>query len=304
MTSLSEALWTNFVRIRTTNEKLRLNTAQRANDRRAAFDLPQPSEPPEPPIAEVENLCLSLDQARQASKTLKLYLSQHGVLSSHCIAPNHARVRQVDHRTQEIVTLEQVFHQISSNGPLSVHWNLTQRMKLSFVLASSLLQFYSTPWMNEPWSKQKICFWRLRPPSSGDRAAFLIDTNHPFIVRRFSETPTACAIQKANARHQLLNLGILLLEIGHEKPFESWISAHGLTMDKVNGNRYDAASAWLHDSAGEFLPFYYDAAARCIECTFHTQSAIPSWDDLDLRKSVCEFVIKPLWRNCYTMDGQ
>lgn len=266
-------------------------------------NLPQPSESQNLPKAEVQNLCWSLDQARQASKILKLYLSQRGVLSSSHISRSHSRVVESDHCTQEIFTLEQVLHK-PSKEPFSNMWNPTQRMILSLNLASSLLQLCSTPWMAEPLSKQNICFWSLRSPQNAHKAAFLVDTSHPFIVHKFKETSGTRPIRNIDARNQLLNLGILLLEIGHEKLFESWTSAHGFILTQTYGSRYDAASAWLHDSAGKLLSSYYDAAARCIECTFQTRSPIPGWEDLDFRKSVCELVIKPLWNNCFTMDGQ
>ncbi len=250
-------------------------------------------------MAEIQNLCLSLDQARQASRTLKLYLSQRGILSSREISPVGARMPRYDDRTQELVTLEQVLQQVANNGSLSANWSPMQRMVLSFVLASSLLQLSSTQWMAEPWSKQSIHFWRLRPSPNADAATVLVDTSHPFIVRKFSLTPTACTTHRADARNQLLNLGILLLELGRETSFESWASAHGFPLDKAYSSRYDAASAWLDDSTGELLSSYYDAVARCIECTFQTRSAVPSWEDLDFIKSVCELVIKPLWTNCF-----
>ncbi|KAF6220317.1 hypothetical protein HO133_003449 [Letharia lupina] len=152
----------------------------------------------------------------------------------------------------------------------------------------------------EPLMDETICFWRLRPSPNADEAAFLVDTSHPFLVHKFNVAAAACPTHKSSARQQLLNLGIVLLEIGHEKSFESWASAHGFTLDTAYGSRYDAASAWLRDSAGDLLCSYYDAAARCIECTFQTRPKypVPDWEDSDFRKSICELVIKPLWSIC------
>lgn len=126
------------------------------------------------------------------------------------------------------------------------------------------------------------------------------EPDRPFIIHKFSEVSTVRLMYKADARHQLLDLGIVLLEIRHNRSFESWASAHDYTLNSSYGSRYDAASMWLRDSVGEMEPSYFDAAARCIECTFQTRSAIPDWEDLDFRKSICELVIKPLWSNCST----
>ena len=206
----------------------------------------------------------------------------------------------LDDCTQEVVSLKQVLQKMN-NGRSTAKWSPVQHMSLSFNIASSLLQLSSTPWMDEPFSKQNIFFWRLEiRPMAGEEVPH-VDTGHPFIIKKFNTTLTACQLHKSDARNQLLNLGILLLEIGHERSFESWTSAHGFTLIEAYGSRYDAASAWLNDSMGALLS-YCDAAARCIECTFQTRSAIPSWEDPDFRRSVCELVIKPLWDNCFAME--
>lgn len=137
------------------NEIYELTTPQARKQSQVMFDLPQPSESREPLMDEVQDLCSSLDQARQASKTLKLYLSQHGTLSGCHTSPVPARGIHSECRTQELVTLEQFLLQTPNNRPISLKWS---PMMLSFILASSLLQLCSTPWMAEPWTKQTICF--------------------------------------------------------------------------------------------------------------------------------------------------
>ena len=255
-------------------------------------------------MTEVENLCLSLIQARQHSKVLKVFLSQHGRLSSCHMSIVSGRVAPSGSSTSDMISLEQILLQTSSDRPPGAKWNLIQRMNLSFSLASSLLQLYSTPWLSEPWTKRAIYFWRLRPSLQASDMALIFEPDRPFIVHSFPEPPVTRSPYKINAKHQLLNLGIILLEIGHESSFESWTSTHGYTLDldRTYGSRYDAASEWLRDSQSNLVPSYYDVTARCIECTFQTGHGrpVPDWEDTDFRKSVCELVIKPLWSNCST----
>ena len=266
------------------------------------FDKRQSPESHEPLTAEVQDLCLSLDQAQQASAALKLYLSQRGVLSGCHIPRAHSRVIHFDNCTQEVISLKQILLQKMNNERITTKWSPIQRMALSFNIASSLLQLCSTPWMAESLSKQNIFFWRLKLRPMAGEEALHVDMGHPFIIRNFGATLTACQIHRSDARDQLLNLGILLLEIGHERSFESWTSVHGFNLTDAYGSRYDAASAWLNSSKETLLPSYYDAAARCIMCTFQTRSAIPGWEDPNFRKSVCELVIKPLWDSCFMME--
>ena len=250
----------------------------------------------------MENLCSSLDQARQDRKVLKVYLSPRGDLCSCHVPPTPSGDFSSDDGTYGLITLEQIIQETSRKSPVKLTWNLIQRMNLSFNLASSLLQLYSTPWLTECWTKQNICFRRLPPSSQANGIILAFEPDRPFIVHRFSGVPAAGQPHKVEAKYQLLNLGIILLEIRHQNSFESWALAHGFTLDGSYGTRYTAAARWLRDSWGEVELSYFDATARCIECTFQTRSAIPTWEDLDFRKSICELVIKPLWSNCST-DG-
>ena len=272
------------------------------NQSRVKFKLPDTPKPPDPQKTEVDNLCSSLDQARQNRKDLKVFLSPRGNLCSCHVPPTPSGDFSSDDGTHGLITLEQIIQECSRESPLKVRWNLIQRMNLSFNLASSLLQLYSTPWLTESWTKQNICFWRLPPSSQANDTILAFEPDRPFIVHRFSGVPAAGQPHQVEAKYQLLDLGIILLEIRHQMSFESWVLAHGFILDHSYGTRYNAASNWLHDSLGEVEPSYFDAAARCIECNFQTRSAIPTWEDLDFRKSICDLVIKPLWINCST-DG-
>ena len=258
--------------------------------------------PPDPPKTEVENLCSSLDQARQNRKVLKVFLSPRGDLCSCHVPPTPSEGFPSNNCGYGLITLEQIIQENCRESPLKTRWTLIQRMNLSFNLASSLLQLYSTPWLTESWTKQNICFWRVPPSLQANNIILAFEPDRPFIVHKFSGVPAAGQAREVDARDQLLNLGIILLEIRHQMSFESWVSAHGFTLDSSYGTRYFAAYEWLCDSSGEVEPSYFEATARCIECTFQTRCAIPTWEDLDFRKSICDLVIKPLWSNCST-DG-
>lgn len=96
-------------------------------------------------MTEVQNLCLTLSRARQDSKILKFSLLEHGSLCSCHMSPHLSGGSLFIDSTYEMITLEQVLYRTSSDSLSSVKWNLFQQMNLSFSLASSLLQLYSTP---------------------------------------------------------------------------------------------------------------------------------------------------------------
>ena len=198
--------------------------------------------------------------------------------------------------TKDYITLENILCELPSVYSLPKRWTLNQRMSLAFKIASSLLQYRSTPWISGSWSKRAIYFQRTG--SSG--TVTLFEVEHPFITHTFTghtATPATLAQQKSNAKRSLLELGILLLEIFHEETLEKHAAATNVLFDDTYGRHYDIARNWLDLTGGKAPPLFWDAAALCIECPFNRSSTLPDWDDVEFQKSVCEGFLKPLWEN-------
>ena len=246
----------------------------------------------------VDNICSSMVQAQQANRLLKLYLSSSRGLCSCLLAHNIQTTALAASDTQDVITLNHVLQEPPGPKYAPKKWTCNQRMGLSFKLASSLLQLYSTPWLAMAWNKEAIYFVRTDPPPNAVSTSLFFDADHPFITHTFTEHAIPSSTNKAHAKRPLLELGILLLEIWHEEPFESYAIAKTLVLDESYGRRYDVAREWLDDTAPDILPFYLDAVSRCIECSFSASSSFPDWNNIEFRKSVCEGVVKPLWENC------
>jgi hypothetical protein len=267
-------------------------SSQRA---RVTINLPMSSDPA---TDQVHNICTCITQAAENDRPLKLYLSDQGTLRSCHVALNGATVPGYANPAVSFVTLERILCEASDLRDLSKRWNLHQRMILAYRLASSLLQYHSTPWLAQSWSKKEICFLRSGPPHQAPNAATVFELDHPFISHLFSNHPEGLSTLPPNPKQSLLSLGILLLEIWHVTTFEAYVAAEGLTVDASHGSQYDVAFKWLNDTADNILGYYLDAVCRCVEGTFASSSPMLDWNDLQFRKSVCEGVVKPLWENC------
>ncbi|KAL8832343.1 MAG: hypothetical protein Q9170_004913 [Blastenia crenularia] len=180
----------------------------------------------------------------------------------------------------------------TSQREYSMKLNWDHRIMLAYRLASSLLQFQSTPWLEGSWKKESIYF--PRNPDAGDS----FDANSPFIIHDFQGNPIPAPTSQVNAKTSLLDLGILLLEIWHQTPFEAYTKQEGLSLDDTYGTRYGVALRWLHDTADNILPFYSDPVCRCIEGTFVSEAPMLQWTDRRFQSSICESLVKPLWDNC------
>ena len=247
--------------------------------------------------SDIRDLCGSLRQARDEQIVLDLYLSQRGCLCYHQL-PCEPGVSQVTQNPHEMVSLHQFLQESSCQNRPARLWPLKQRMTLAFNVASSLVQLNLTPWLYAPLTSKSICFVQGKEPTveTATTAPLIIDTPKPFIVHSFSVGsagfPSICSPKRS-----LLELGIVLLELWYVKPIETYASEAGLKLSDSFGSRYDVAKGWL-ESDVDMLSFYLDLVTRCVECTFATSGPMPDWEDVVFRKSLCEYVMQPLWENC------
>lgn len=260
-----------------------------------------------PQLNRISNICQSLNNPQVQSKLRQLYLLPGGSLSYSLVTtsvttkPNPLSLR-VNQCPEQFFTLKRVLLQSADleASPNAKGWSRDQRMALSFKLASSLLQLCSTPWLINVWTKEEICFMHLGSSHTNSNGALQFEVRHSFIIHRFSKIPERRWPDYRATKRQMLELGILLLEIWQETSLESWADSVGLIIQNSYGNRYDAARKWLSESETVSVS-YWDAVDRCIECAF---PALPDWQDSTFRKSVCECVVKLLCHNASCLTDQ
>lgn len=245
--------------------------------------------------AEVQDLCALLTEASKTNKSLKLYLYEHGKLAfSH-----HPMDPQMQHSTSSLpvgtITLEAIIQKTHNS---KMRRNLKQRLLLAYRLASSLLQFHSTPWLGGSWKKQSICFPHNSVAVIPGKNGSQFDADSPYIIHDFESSPVALPESHPKTKTSLLDLGILLLEIWHLTPCEVYAAREGLHLGSTYGARNDVASRWLNDTADNMVPSYADCVCRCIEGTFASRTSTLQWTDRELQASICENLIMLLWDIC------
>lgn len=253
------------------------------------LNLPSPAKHPSPSPRQIEDLCQSLYRAYESRQSIDLYLSRCAKLcycSGSADPGLHININDEVH--YDTLTLRDVLFMMQDSKSTTPKWTINQRMALSFNITSSIMQLHSTPWLASPLTSSSIGFM-------SDSLKFA-NIPQPFIATAFptqNRTTSPCT-----AKASLLELGIMLLEIWHIKSIDYYASEMNLPMNDSYGTRYEIARKWLNFSEDNMLPFYLELVTRCIECTFATSSATPNWGDFTFRKSVCEYVLKPLRENC------
>jgi hypothetical protein len=110
-----------------------------------------------------------------------------------------------------------------------------------------------------------------------------------------------------DAKQTLLELGILLLEIWHQEPFQSRLPSSIITATGsdarplTSGSYYQrlaAAIKWLDDTTDPMPEQYDRAASLCICGAIGGGSRLADWDDMAFWTAMCADVIEPLQTNC------
>jgi hypothetical protein len=181
-------------------------------------------------------------------------------------------------------------------GKLGRPWLALPKIALSLTVASSLLQLVSTPWLRIPLTSRSIRFSKSAIESASLTKSTLPE---PFVEERFATTngiTNGC--KTCSVREYTLELGILLLEIQHWKTLDAYRAERSSNGHPDLGSRADLAQAWAEETKFDMLEFQSEAIKRCLLCMFATKCATPDWDDSILRKSIAEYVIRPLQEHC------
>ncbi|KAL4882097.1 hypothetical protein BJY04DRAFT_188016 [Aspergillus karnatakaensis] len=250
--------------------------------------VPPSPRAPDPPRTAIENLCASIQQARDGNVILDLHLlAGKGLTHCHLASSSSEESVHLVAKRDDFVSLEVLLQETASK------WLPGHRIVLSSIVASSILQLVSTPWLPLPLTSRSIWFTRTAVVSSNPSSA-----PQPFVEQSFENKNTSDAVsQSCNVRDYMLELGILLLEIEHWQTIDDY-QAERLSQGQSDlSTRYDLARTWAKGSGSSILAPHHEAIERCIDCTFATSGATLDWDDGVLRKSFAELVVRPFQEN-------
>lgn len=167
------------------------------------------------------------------------------------------------------------------------------RIKLAVNLASSILQYNLTPWLQGCWTKKSVHFFVQTQTVLG------IEIDHPLIVKDFTDPTSDISEepQENDPELALMELGILLLEVWNTRTFESWLKTAGHSMEipqlQDRHIRLIYSIEWFQSLKGKLLPNYQKVVGICLRPSvfdlFNT-----SWEDKDFRIAVYSEIVEPL----------
>jgi len=233
----------------------------------------------------VGGICNAIHEAQQNKKVLMLrFVKEKGHLSHD---PVYATAMNIDIEPSTVISLDSF---IAANGLLLPR----QCLHIATTLATSLVQFNATKWLNRVWTKRAIHFFDHSTLSP------IIDAEQPLIVHTFSSTTGNPIASSADVKPKdaLLELGILLLEMWKSKTFETWAQETGNVCSAEYYPRMIAAIRWC-DETYRTLPIAIGEVVQlCVTYTFEGRP--DTWDYPGFRRAICEKIIEPLQDSCNT----
>lgn len=182
----------------------------------------------------------------------------------------------------------------------------TGKIILAYVLAKSVWQFYSSDWMNTPWSTESIHFMREQPSSTSD--GFdppEINPADPYFAFGFDNSTNDASLEYYDSwyvLHQyprILALGVLLVEICRGRSRKSRVFEAKTLEEKINN---DYTSSWeaIKSSSWPDLKFRNSAARdtyRAVAEVCLSKEILGNAEDIEERRNILrKRVVCPLGR--------
>lgn len=198
-----------------------------------------------------------------------------------------------------IVSLEELLSKKAGEGKPT--FTRRKRLSLAVILANSLLQLHTGPWLHETWGKKDIYFLQGRDG--------VIHTTHPFLICHFSskkqDAPSRPDSDGSESRvgrrscsafnSSLFSLGIIILELWFNQTIESQPFRADFLGPDGQENEYtsfNVAQKWQEYAMEEGGLDLHNLTRRCIYCAFGPVSQ--DLEDEELRKAVFSDVVQPL----------
>jgi hypothetical protein len=153
-------------------------------------------------------------------------------------------------------TLETILDKTSPSSPYPTGLSREFSLGLAVTLASSVLQLHETGWLPEHWCKTCISFRHA------------LDIEEPYIAARVN-VPLHQSQTQLGPNPYLVGLGIILLELAEQLPFETWMrksTIQELPPDNDNIRKAMLGDIWVQQALSRKIISrrYADVVQRCL----------------------------------------
>jgi hypothetical protein len=165
-----------------------------------------------------------------------------------------------------------------------------EKLRLARLLALGVLRFHNTEWLPESWGSNNVRFIGRDAVSEHDN---LLDSPRLHAKLSTSSSRQITHLNTSLATNEtLFNLGVVLIELGYNAPFESLSQGSGIEIG-TNGQVADfLAARRLGESVHKKLnKIYGRLVEKCLNCNFGVATKL---DDTELQGAVVVHVVNQL----------
>jgi hypothetical protein len=243
---------------------------------RVSINVPTPI--PAARTRDIPDICSAIEAGRSKQEHVIFALTKDCRMGE----PISRKRKHMDFPAKDVIRLKD--HLCLSRDPVSsISWS--DKVSLALTIASSFLQLLRTPWTSPRFSTDTLT---LLQAANQDP-----DMTKPCLSISFEPAPGMLPTQNADfeIKEALVELGIMLLEIWHERTVEL---KFGLAVESLRPlARRTYAMEWLETVPG--LPvMYHQAIYYCLAGVINKPPLPKGWDDPQLWETICETVIEPL----------
>lgn len=186
-------------------------------------------------------------------------------------------------------SLKEFLHS-SSEDKKQQDW--VEKLQLARLLSLAVLRFHSTPWLSESWSSKDVCLFSPDGPAQQDSLL-----GSPCINTQLAHSDAHIDVTGASepslaANKELFSLGIVLIELGHDAPFEVISQAEHPRAGPNNQIEDFLAARRLGGSVHRKLNMTYGRLVeKCLNCNFGVATKL---NDAELQSAVLIQVVNQL----------
>jgi hypothetical protein len=170
-----------------------------------------------------------------------------------------------------------------------------EKLQLARLLSLAVLRFHSTPWLSDAWSSNDVCFFGgvgltqtglLESPCLNTK----LSSSHASLQLSGAQNGSSPASLASN--QELFSLGVVLIELGYDAPFETVSRLDGLSVGTNAQVRDFLAARRLGESVHKKLNMTYGRLVeKCLNCNFGVATKL---GDAELQSAVLIHVVNQL----------
>lgn len=242
-------------------------------------------------LTEIDDLCRAVQNwASERASLGFLYNDQHRRHGIYSVLE-----QQHNLKTRETVSLEGLLSGQTDRNP-GMTLTRYERFTLAAILASSLLQLQTTPWLSETWSKKDILF--LQDGENPRRPII----EHPYVAEHFVSSNLSQRVEPPahksptamdSCTKSIVALGIMLLELCFGEKLEDQPIRKKYLQDGKPNDYTDLCTAkeWHGRVYAEYGDALSDAIRQCLDCAFGPK---PNFADDEFKEAIYSGVIQPI----------